>query len=89
MTVGWEAWALGLEASAVIGLRTLKLAQGGRAAEQEAQRMVTEKIEAAIEVGQATLRGASRGADAPLLARRALRRYGRKVSANRRRLGGS
>jgi hypothetical protein len=37
-----DAWTLGFEASAVIGLRTLKLA----AAEAEAGRMVAEKVRA-------------------------------------------
>ena len=41
-----DACLLGFEASSVIGLRTMKLAVGGKAAATEAQRMVREKIEA-------------------------------------------
>src|SRR5437868_3234428 len=35
------AWSLGLEASSVIALRTLKIAAGGVAAEAETRRMVS------------------------------------------------
>ena len=42
---GLQAWSLGLEASSVIALRTLKMATGGVAADAEARRMVGEKIE--------------------------------------------
>jgi hypothetical protein len=45
---GFYAWSLGLEASSVIALRTLKIAIGGPTAEAEARRMVSEKIEAGL-----------------------------------------
>jgi hypothetical protein len=43
----FDTWSLGLETSAVIASRTMKLVAGGEAAEKEAGRMVGEKIEAA------------------------------------------
>ena len=43
-----DACSLGFEASSVIGLRAMKLAVGGKAAATEAQRMVSEKIEASL-----------------------------------------
>jgi hypothetical protein len=80
-----DAWALGFEASAVIGLRTLKLAAGGPAAEAEAERMVAEKVQAGLALQQRALTGglgfSAAGATAKTLAH-----YRRKVRANRRRL---
>jgi hypothetical protein len=85
LRVGLNAWALGLEASTVIGLRALRLAQGGAKAEQEASLMVTEKLAAAQELAQAGATGAL-GSSAPAIATRVLKRYRQKVRANRRRL---
>lgn len=82
---GLDAWRLGAEASAVIGLRTARLAAGGDAAAREAALMVSEKVGAALEL-QADLLAAG-SASTPLAAtRRALRLYRGKVAANRRRL---
>ena len=66
------------EAQQVILLRTLRLAAGGRQAELEAKRMISEKIEAAGRAGAMILSGAS--------ADRIARFYGKKISANRKRL---
>jgi hypothetical protein len=44
--VGLDAWLLGFEASSVIGLRILKIADGGAAAEAETRLMFREKLEA-------------------------------------------
>lgn len=79
-------WTLGVEASTVIGLRTARLAQGGAAAQQEAQRMVSEKIGAAVELQMAMMTGALGGSPAST-SRKVARHYSRKVRANRRRLG--
>jgi hypothetical protein len=46
--LGVDAWSLGVEASSVIALRTLKIAAGVVAAEVEARRLVCEKIEAGL-----------------------------------------
>jgi hypothetical protein len=51
MRVASDAVMLGLEAQRVIGLRLMKLSRGGRGAEAEALRMVTEKASALAEVG--------------------------------------
>ena len=48
LAVWGDACSLGFEASSVIGLRAMKLAIGGKAADTEAQRMVSEKIEASL-----------------------------------------
>lgn len=67
-----------LEAQQVILLRTIRLAQGGKRAELEAKRMMSEKIEAMGRAGAMMLMGAS--------ADRIARLYGNKISANRKRL---
>ena len=83
--IGLDAWRLGLEASTVIGLRTLKIAQGGAAGEAEAERMVREKMEAGLALQALALTGGL-GASPASASARTLAHYKRKVSANRRRL---
>jgi hypothetical protein len=83
--LGLSAWSLGLEASTVIGLRTMKIAAGGAAGEAEARRMIDEKIDAGLALQALALTGGlgftPQGAAAKTLAH-----YRRKVRANRRRL---
>lgn len=83
--LGWDAWMLGAEAATVIGLRTLKIATGGAAAEREAHRMVEEKAAAAQALQVMAMTGAL-GFTAPQAARKTIKHYRRKVRANRRRL---
>jgi hypothetical protein len=84
LRAGFHAWSLGLEVSSVIALRTLKIAAGGIAAEAEARRMVSEKIEAAVTLQALALTGGL-GPTANSAAR-TIAHYRRKVRANRRRL---
>lgn len=81
----WRAFELGVEAQTVVALRMMKLAAGGAAANAEAQRMVTEKIEAAMTAQAHLASGVLAGTGAEG-ARRAMAHYRRKVRANRRRL---
>src|SRR3954469_3469438 len=85
MGVGLDAWRLGFEASAVITLRTLKLAQGGAAAQAEAGLMVSEKVAASLALGALAMTGGLGTTPAGASAR-TLAHYRRKVRANRRRL---
>jgi hypothetical protein len=85
LRIGLDAWSLGLEASTVIALRALKIAAGGPAAALETQRMVDEKIEAALALQTKALTGGL-GATASSAAAKTLTHYRRKVRANRRRL---
>ena len=83
--LGMNAMWLGWEAQTVIGLRMLKLAAGGSAAAAEAERMVTEKVGAALVaqnhlIAAAMIGGTHHGPG------RALAHYRKKVRANRRRL---
>ncbi|WP_293362209.1 hypothetical protein [Phenylobacterium sp.] len=86
MRLGLNAWALGLESSAVIGLRTLKIAAGGAEAEAETRRMVSEKIDSVLALQMLALTGGL-GATPHRAATRTVAHYRRKVRANRRRLG--
>jgi hypothetical protein len=83
--LGVNAWALGFEASSVVALRTLKIAAGGVAAEVEARRMVSEKVEAGWALQALALTGGL-GSTAQSAATKTVAHYRRKVRANRRRL---
>lgn len=87
---GWadaaiDTWALGIEASAVIGLRIAKVAMGGKAADDEIRLMIAEKMQSASELQVDAMTG--RLGQTPLAGtQNVLRHYRRKVAANRRRL---
>ncbi len=70
---------LALEANGVIALRCMTLLHGGKKARREAELMVSEKIEAAIQASGRLLAGASGD--------EIIRRYRRRVAANAKRLG--
>jgi hypothetical protein len=82
---GVNAWSLGIEASSVIALRTLKIAAGGMAAEVEARRMFSEKFEAGFALQALAVTGGL-GLTADGAATKMMAHYRRKVRANRRRL---
>ncbi len=83
--LGIDAWSLGLEAAAVVGLRTMKLAQGGAAAQTEADLMVREKVESLALLQTRAITGRL-GASPAAAARNSIRHYRSKVGANRKRL---
>ena len=76
---------LGAEAATVMALRSMKIAAGGPAAETEAKRMVSEKVEAAQALQLKAMTGAL-GFTAPSVVGQSIKHYRRKVRANRRRL---
>jgi len=69
---------LAIEANQVIGLRTMKLMRGGKRAVREAELMVREKVDAALEATASLMSGASGDA--------IVGRYRRRVAANAKRL---
>jgi len=85
-TFGLDAWLLGAEAMTVIAQRSALIALGGAKAQLEAERMVAEKAEAAWDLGLALATGGL-GVRPETVARRTLAHYGKRVRANRRRLG--
>jgi hypothetical protein len=70
---------LAVEANGVVALRMMKLMRGGKRARREAERMVSEKIAAAIETTASLMAGASGD--------KIVHRYRRRVAANAKRLG--
>ena len=81
--IGLDAWRLGVEASAVMGLRAMKIAQGGAGGEAEIERMVSEKAAAAMELQLRALTGGL-GLTPASASARTLAHYRRKVRANQR-----
>lgn len=83
-----QTWALGLEASTVIGLRIAKVAGGGTAANDEIMLMISEKMRSAAKLQTAAAFGQLGGT--PLASmQKVLRHYRSKVAANSRRLSKS
>ena len=70
----------------MIGLRIMKMAAGGVAAETEARRMVSEKVEAGLALQMLAITGGL-GVTPHGAAAKTVAHYRRKVRANRRRLG--
>jgi hypothetical protein len=88
----WDAYfravQTGWEASAVISMRLMRLGTGGALAQREAQRMVTEKVMAAVEAQTAAATAMMTGRGLGPATKSASAVYRRKVRANRRRLAG-
>ena len=85
LRIGMDAWSLGIEASPVIGLRTLKIAAGGAAGEAEVRRMIGEKIDAGLQLHSKAMMGALGPTPERAIAA-SLAHVRRKVRANRKRL---
>ena len=73
------ATMLSLESQRVIGLRMMKLARGGKNAQAEASRMVTEKVAESIAVATTLLSGGS-GHAVVAQVRRRVRSNSRRLS---------
>ena len=80
-----DTFTLGLEAQQVIALRLAKFATGGDPHGHEAQRMIFEKAEAAVDAHIGMVHALTTGT-VELAPCRAIAIYRRKVRANRRRL---
>jgi hypothetical protein len=78
MTFAFEVARLQAEANVVIALRMMRLMQGGKIAQREARRMVSEKGFATTEAAMTLATGGS--------AKKAVRRVRSRVLNNRRRL---
>ena len=82
---GMKAWFLAMEASQVIGLRMVKIAVNDQNGKLESERMVSEKIDAALEIQGMAMSG-KLGRTPHAISNKTLAHYQRKVRANRRRL---
>jgi hypothetical protein len=86
MTRLWvDSTLLMADAATVLMLRTLTMMGGGRSAFREGERMLAEKIEAGFELAGAVASGRIRSPQGA--ARKAVSVYGKRVRANRKRLG--
>jgi len=85
LRLSFDMWRAGLEAQQVIGLRLAMLAGGGVAASAEINRMVAEKMSAALETQHMAATAALTG-NAAAIPSRAVALYRGKMRANRRRL---
>ena len=83
--LAFDFWALSLEASQVMWLRGMRMMAGGPLATREAERMLAEKVEAALTLWPAIASGGI-GQSVEEVGARALRHYRKPVRANRRRL---
>jgi hypothetical protein len=85
MSLAFDSWSMGVEASTVIGLRLMKLSAGDEEAGAEAQLMVAEKVGTSIELQMLAAAG-QLGTTWESAARGSLRHVRKAVRANRRRL---
>jgi hypothetical protein len=85
LSLGTQAWLLGMESANVITLRMLRVAGGGAAAQAETQRMRSEKMMAAALLQMQACFGLL-GHTAPDVAAGSVRHYSKVVRANRKRL---
>ena len=85
MEIAVDAMILAVESAGVIGLRAVAASRGGQSATDETKRMIAEKYLALAEL-QAQFLVGSRVVSPTAAAKRSIRHYRRKVSANRRRL---
>jgi hypothetical protein len=83
--IGMDAWALAAESNMVIAMRMGAMAFGGPAAAREAERMVSEKIAANMELGIDIATGKF-GASPESIMSGSIAHYSRSVVANRKRL---
>lgn len=82
---GVDAWSLGAESSVVAALRLARIAAGGKGAAAESQLMVSEKVQAALELQARAMTGRL-GATPLSGTQQTLDLYRGKVAANCRRL---
>jgi len=85
-TLTFKFFQLGFEAQNVIALRMLRLAAGGARGENEANRMLTEKIAGGVEAQATAVSGILTGQKSTVVAGKVLRGLRKRVRANQRRL---
>ncbi len=86
LNISMDAWALAAESNIVIAMRVGQMAFGGPTAAREAQRMVTEKVEANMALGLDLMTGKF-GMQPEAIISGSIAHYSKSVVANRQRLG--
>jgi hypothetical protein len=77
---------LGFEAQQVVGLRLMRIATGGARGQDEAQRMVKEKLAAFAEAQAAAVATTIEGGSSQRVGKKVLGVYKKRVRGNKRRL---
>ncbi len=77
---------LAIESQQVVALRMMRIAGGGKLAESEMLRMVSEKATAGTEVGMAMAMGLASGKSGAAVTHGAIRSFRSRVHRNQRRL---
>jgi hypothetical protein len=77
---------LGVEAQSVIALRMMRFAAGGVTAQNEARRMIADKVAASVEAQAVAASSLASGQRDTVVAGKVLRVVKRRVRANKRRL---
>jgi hypothetical protein len=86
LALTFKTLQLDFDAQNVVALRMLRFATGDARAQNEARRVVAEKIEAAAEVQGAAISAIMTGRKDAVVAGKVLRVLNRRVRANKRRL---
>ena len=84
--ISYQATRLAWEAQNVMALRFMRLASGGAAGKSEAHRMVTEKVAALAEAQTVATSAAITGKSGPVISKKVLNVYKKRVRGNKRRL---
>ncbi len=84
-SLGLKFWTLGIEASSVIWLRSMRIAAGGALGRREGRIMIEEKVQANIALTVDLMTHAI-GATPQSIASRSMDHYTSRVRANRKRL---
>lgn len=80
-----DMWDLGLDVTAVVWMRSWRIAAGGPASALETERMIAEKVTANIAYAELVATGQA-GLSPEAMTGKMLGHYGKAVRANRRRL---
>jgi hypothetical protein len=83
--IGLDAWALAAESNMVIAMRIGAMAKGGPTAAREAERMVSEKVAANMDLGFDLMTG-KLGFSPEAIVSGSIAHYSKAVRSNRRRL---
>ena len=86
LALTFKTMQLGFEAQNVIALRMMRFAAGGARGQNEARRMVTEKIAAGVQAQLTAVSGIITGQRDTVVAGNILRVLQKRVRANKRRL---
>jgi hypothetical protein len=86
MSMYFNIAQLAFESNIVIGLRMMRLAAGGQDAADEAQLMVTEKINTATQLAMENSLALASGKSLESVSNSSIARYRKAVKANHRRL---